>query len=131
INAPQYFTMTNENPSSVNIKQHCGRSVLTESEIYIKMVVPRSSRVEFITTFSYSVNEYKDMMKAQVHVTQVFRCSDTQNVFLEVLIVQDEAFQGRLFDSFQDEGKYEHVVPKVTRLQEGKIHNDVEVMMQV
>ncbi|GJW91256.1 hypothetical protein Tco_0168809 [Tanacetum coccineum] len=34
--------------------------------------------------------------------------------------VQDEAYHGRLFKSFQYEVKYEHVGPKVTRLQEGK-----------
>ncbi|GJR10360.1 hypothetical protein Tco_0793012 [Tanacetum coccineum] len=48
-----------------------------------------------------------------------------------LLSVQDEALQGRLFDSFQDEGKYEHVVPKVTRLQKGKIHNDVELNLKL
>ncbi|GJU44842.1 hypothetical protein Tco_1202108 [Tanacetum coccineum] len=47
---------------------------------YRMMVVPYSSRVEFIATCSYSINEYKDMMKAQVYVTQVFRYSDTQRL---------------------------------------------------
>ncbi|GJV21829.1 hypothetical protein Tco_1370849 [Tanacetum coccineum] len=38
----------------------------------------------------------------------------------QALRVQDEAFQGRLFDSFQDEVKYKYVGPKVTRSQEGE-----------
>ncbi|GJZ25398.1 hypothetical protein Tco_0569651 [Tanacetum coccineum] len=38
----------------------------------------------------------------------------------QALCVQDESFQGRLFNRFQDEGKYEHVGLKVTRSQEGK-----------
>nr|GEU53927.1 Gag-Pol polyprotein [Tanacetum cinerariifolium] len=62
--------------SKLNPPDH--RSVLMKPEIHIKMEVSRSSRVKFITTCSYSINEYKDMMEAQVHVTQVFRYSDTQ-----------------------------------------------------
>ncbi|GJV75368.1 hypothetical protein Tco_1506952 [Tanacetum coccineum] len=38
--------------------------------------------------------------------------------------VLEEAFQGRLFDSFQDKEKYEHVDLKVTRSQEGKRSQD-------
>ncbi|GKB99850.1 hypothetical protein Tco_0985987 [Tanacetum coccineum] len=42
--------------------------------------------------------------------------------------VQDEAFQGRLFDSFQYKEKYEHVGLKVTRLQEDKrLQDDEEI----
>ncbi|GJZ72726.1 hypothetical protein Tco_0636872 [Tanacetum coccineum] len=63
------------------------RSVLTEPEDHVKMEMetPRSSRVKFITACSYSVIKSKDMIKAQVHVTRVFRYSDTQNIFLEVI----------------------------------------------
>ncbi|GKA70061.1 hypothetical protein Tco_0776125 [Tanacetum coccineum] len=103
-------------------------SVLTKLKIYIKMAARRSSRVKYITTCSNSINRYKDMMKAQVHVTQVFRYSDTQNVFFEVLSVQDEASQWRLLESFQDKEKYEHVGLKVTRSQEGeRLQDDVEM----
>nr|GEV05467.1 putative reverse transcriptase domain-containing protein [Tanacetum cinerariifolium] len=38
----------------------------------------------------------------------------------QMLSIQNEVFQGRLFDSFQDEGKYKHVGPKVTRSQEAR-----------
>ncbi|GJZ31491.1 hypothetical protein Tco_0576538 [Tanacetum coccineum] len=45
-------------------------------------------------------------------------------IFTKVVIphssVQDEAFQGGLFDGFQDEVKHEHVGPKVTRSQESE-----------
>ncbi|GJT05606.1 hypothetical protein Tco_0840068 [Tanacetum coccineum] len=34
--------------------------------IYTELVIPHSSRVEFISTCSYSINEYKDMVKSQV-----------------------------------------------------------------
>ncbi|GJR91256.1 hypothetical protein Tco_0215267 [Tanacetum coccineum] len=63
------------------------RPVLKDPEVHVKMEMetPRSSRVKFITACSYSVNKDKDMMKAQVHVTQVFRYSDTQKIFLEVI----------------------------------------------
>ncbi|GJS62140.1 hypothetical protein Tco_0656924 [Tanacetum coccineum] len=54
------------------------RSVLTEPKVHVKMEmeIPRSNRVKFITACSYSIDKYKDMMK--VHVTQVFRYSDTK-----------------------------------------------------
>ncbi|GKA80370.1 hypothetical protein Tco_0786966 [Tanacetum coccineum] len=42
------------------------RSVLIKPEVHIKMEmeIPCSNKVKFITTCSYSVNKYKDMMKA-------------------------------------------------------------------
>ncbi|GKC37957.1 hypothetical protein Tco_1050341 [Tanacetum coccineum] len=62
---------------NLNLPDH--RSILTEPEVHVKMEmeIPRSSRVKFITACSYSIDKYKDMMKAQVHVTQVFSYSDT------------------------------------------------------
>ncbi|GKD63810.1 hypothetical protein Tco_1305918 [Tanacetum coccineum] len=56
------------------------RSVLTETEVHVKMEmeIPRSSKVKFITTCSYSIDEYNDVMKAQIYVIQHFRYSDTQ-----------------------------------------------------
>ncbi|GJW17689.1 hypothetical protein Tco_0025125, partial [Tanacetum coccineum] len=70
---------------NLNLPDH--RSVLTESEVHVKMEmeIPHSSRVKFITACSYSIDTYKDMMKAQVHVIQVFCYSDTQKIFLEVI----------------------------------------------
>ncbi|GKD33567.1 hypothetical protein Tco_1249076 [Tanacetum coccineum] len=95
------------------------QGVSNEVLIYIKMVAPRSSRVKYITTCLNSINIYKDMMKAQVHVTQVF---------FEVLSVQDEASQGRMLESFQDKEKYKHVVLNVTRSQEcERLQDDVEM----
>ncbi|GJT58998.1 hypothetical protein Tco_1002531 [Tanacetum coccineum] len=43
------------------------RLVLTEPKVHVKMEmkIPRSSRVKFITACSYSIEKYKDMMKAQ------------------------------------------------------------------
>ncbi|GKB76085.1 hypothetical protein Tco_0942980 [Tanacetum coccineum] len=54
------------------------RSVLTEPEMEMK--IPHSSNVKFITACSYSIDEYNDMMKAQIYVVQDFRYSDTQKV---------------------------------------------------
>ncbi|GJT06586.1 hypothetical protein Tco_0841048 [Tanacetum coccineum] len=63
------------------------RSVLTEPEVHVKMEMEiPSSRVKFIIACSYLIDKYKDMMKAQVHVTRVFRYSDTQKIFLEVIM---------------------------------------------
>ncbi|GJX14668.1 hypothetical protein Tco_0206426 [Tanacetum coccineum] len=53
---------------------------------------------------------------------------DSSKLNLPDQSVQDEAFQGRVFDSFQDKGKYEHVGPKVTSPQEGKRLQDDEEM---
>ncbi|GJX37351.1 hypothetical protein Tco_0250654 [Tanacetum coccineum] len=71
---------------NLNLPDH--KSVLTEPKGHVKMEmeIPCSSRVKFITACSYSIDKYTDMMKAQVHVTQVFRYSDTQKIFLEVII---------------------------------------------
>ncbi|GJT32107.1 retrovirus-related pol polyprotein from transposon TNT 1-94 [Tanacetum coccineum] len=49
----------------------------------------------------------------------------------QALRVQDEAYQERLFKSFQDEVKYEHVVPKVTSPQEGERLQDDEEMISI
>ncbi|GKC04452.1 hypothetical protein Tco_0996062 [Tanacetum coccineum] len=63
---------------NLNLPDH--KSVLTELEVHVRMEmeIPRSSRVKFITACSYSIEKYKDMLKAQVHLTQVFHYSDTQ-----------------------------------------------------
>nr|GEU53859.1 hypothetical protein [Tanacetum cinerariifolium] len=70
-----------ENPvkdilSNLNLPDH--RSVLTEPEVHVKMEIPRSIKVKFITACSYSIDKYKDVMKAQKYVIQVFCYSDTQ-----------------------------------------------------
>ncbi|GJT60887.1 hypothetical protein Tco_1004420 [Tanacetum coccineum] len=71
---------------NLNLPDH--RSVLMEQEFHVKMEmeIPRSSKVKFITACSYSFNKYKDMIKAQIYVIQVFRYFDTQKVFLEVIM---------------------------------------------
>ncbi|GJQ91945.1 retrovirus-related pol polyprotein from transposon TNT 1-94, partial [Tanacetum coccineum] len=63
---------------NLNLPDH--RSVLMEQEFHVKMEIeiPRSSKVKFITACSYSFNKYKDMIKAQIYVIQVFRYFDTQ-----------------------------------------------------
>ncbi|GKB12024.1 hypothetical protein Tco_0845947 [Tanacetum coccineum] len=56
----------------VNLSAH--RSILTDSKEYLKMVmeVPDSSRLTiFIATCSYPTDKYKDIMKAQVHVSRL------------------------------------------------------------
>ncbi|GJU85474.1 hypothetical protein Tco_1293020 [Tanacetum coccineum] len=60
---------------------------------------------------------------------EIFRYSDTQKSSLKSQSVQNKAFQWRMFDSFQDKEKYEHVGPKVTRSQEGKRLQDDEEMI--
>ncbi|GJV07586.1 hypothetical protein Tco_1345242 [Tanacetum coccineum] len=56
----------------LNLSNH--RSILTDSKEYLKMVmeVPDSSRLtRFIATCSYPTDKYKDIMKAQVHVSRL------------------------------------------------------------
>nr|GEU86399.1 reverse transcriptase domain-containing protein [Tanacetum cinerariifolium] len=49
------------------------RLVLTDTEVHVKMKmkIPRSSKVKFITACSYSIEKSKDMMKAQIYAIQV------------------------------------------------------------
>nr|GEX87461.1 hypothetical protein [Tanacetum cinerariifolium] len=63
---------------NLNLPDH--RSVLMKPKVHVKMdmEIPHSSKVKFITACSYSIDKYKDTMKAQLLVTQVFRYSDTQ-----------------------------------------------------
>ncbi|GJY05215.1 hypothetical protein Tco_0371155 [Tanacetum coccineum] len=62
---------------NLNLLDH--RLVLTESEVHVKMEmeIPRS-KVKFITACSYSIDEYNDVMKAQIYVIQNFHYSNTQ-----------------------------------------------------
>nr|GEV49927.1 hypothetical protein [Tanacetum cinerariifolium] len=71
---------------NLNLPDH--RSVLMEPKVHVKMEmeIPRSIKVKFITSCSYSVNEYDDMIKARMYVIQDFCYIDTQKVFLEVIM---------------------------------------------
>ncbi|GKF17296.1 hypothetical protein Tco_0062214, partial [Tanacetum coccineum] len=55
----------------LNLPDHW--SVLTDSKVQVKieMEIPRFSRVNSITTCSYSTNTSKDIMKAQVYVSKL------------------------------------------------------------
>ncbi|GKC06947.1 hypothetical protein Tco_0998557 [Tanacetum coccineum] len=56
---------------NLNLPDH--RLVLTDPKVKVKMEmeIPRSSRVNFITTCSYSLEKSKDIMKAQVYVSKL------------------------------------------------------------
>ncbi|GJX48485.1 hypothetical protein Tco_0273675 [Tanacetum coccineum] len=56
---------------NLNLPGHM--SVLTDPEVQVKMEmeIPRSSKVNFITTCSYLFNKSKDIMKAQVYVSKL------------------------------------------------------------
>ncbi|GKA78673.1 hypothetical protein Tco_0785210, partial [Tanacetum coccineum] len=77
------------------------RLVLIDSEVHVKMEIeiPHFSRVNFITACSYSFDKYKDMMKAQIYVIQVFRYSDTQKLIRKrkAYIAEIEVIGPRLF----------------------------------
>ncbi|GJV74646.1 hypothetical protein Tco_1506230 [Tanacetum coccineum] len=77
-----------------NLNLHDHKSVLTELEVHVRMEmeIPRSSRVKFITACSYSIDKYKDMMKAQM------KQSKEDNLI-----------------AFKTKEKYEHVGPEVTK----------------
>ncbi|GJZ81889.1 retrovirus-related pol polyprotein from transposon TNT 1-94 [Tanacetum coccineum] len=69
---------------------------------------------------------------ARIEEIRIFIANATnKNVTIYQMDVnlQDEAFQEKLFDSFQDEVKYEHVGPRVTRPQEDERFQDDKDMM--
>ncbi|GJS37519.1 RNA-directed DNA polymerase, eukaryota, reverse transcriptase zinc-binding domain protein [Tanacetum coccineum] len=63
-----------------------------------------------------TIMKVRDELKYQLHN---FRLGYNEDMLTRPC-VQDEAYQGRLFDNFQDEGKYEHAGLKVTRLQDNE-----------
>ncbi|GKA25934.1 hypothetical protein Tco_0712043 [Tanacetum coccineum] len=64
-----------------------------------------------------------------LHFTMMNGNPSSVNIKQHCRSLQDEAFQEKLFDSFQDEVKYEHVGPRVTRPQEGERFQDDKEMM--
>ncbi|GJW26835.1 hypothetical protein Tco_0040646 [Tanacetum coccineum] len=114
------FTVTNGNPSSVNIKQHCGR---------LELVMPHSSEVGFFTPCScqirrHSIYKHQDsrIMKAQELKTK----TSAQTLIYKIFLQRYQVYQGRLLASFQDDAKYEHV-GQDTRSQGGKDDQDKRI----
>ncbi|GJU18350.1 hypothetical protein Tco_1146316 [Tanacetum coccineum] len=89
-----------------------GRNIETD-----KRLLPRTAITDTLEAFPN--DKWKSKTSANINKP----CSTPS-----VKSFQDEAFQGRLFDSFQYKEKYEHVGLKVTRLQEDKrIQDDEEI----
>nr|GEX31806.1 hypothetical protein [Tanacetum cinerariifolium] len=123
------FNTTTGNPVKdillkLNLPDH--KSILMDSKVYIKMdmEVPGSSRLtRFIATCSYSTDIYKDIMKAQVHVSRLplflYHMSFLKRESVKVKELQERCVIKAFKLSYQEQ--YEHIGPEVTRSQDGKI----------
>ncbi|GJZ16695.1 hypothetical protein Tco_0552818 [Tanacetum coccineum] len=107
---------------NLNLPDH--RSVLTEPEM--KMEIPRSSKVKFITACSYSIDEYDDTMKARMYVIQDFRYSDTQKVTRsqEGKRLQDNAKRLSLADDLKEAQDHKFIKQVGASLRSCSLHID-------
>ncbi|GKB59190.1 hypothetical protein Tco_0915376 [Tanacetum coccineum] len=131
---------TNGNPSSVNIKQHCGRSYalswkpcqgdslnLPDHRIHKDGDGDASFQLESNslphahaqTTKTYYKHQDSRIMKAQELKTK----TSAQTLIYKIFLQRYQVYQGRLLASFQDDAKYEHV-GQDTRSQGGKDDQD-------
>ncbi|GJU58582.1 hypothetical protein Tco_1236348 [Tanacetum coccineum] len=92
------------------------KSVLMEPEVnptkHGRMTKPYSSTPFIANCF------IADLYKGGDTSFQQSRIHSHMLILNQSLSVQNEVFQGRLSDSFQDEGMYEHVGPEDTRSQD-------------
>ncbi|GJX53094.1 retrovirus-related pol polyprotein from transposon TNT 1-94 [Tanacetum coccineum] len=115
----QYFTVTDGNPSSVNIKQHCGRFRrwsygLIPTESYSLPHAHAQATKTYYKHQDSRIKKAKDQTKTKTFATLIFK------IFLKrYQDYQDKDCQGRLLASFQDDANYEHV-GQDTRSQDGR-----------
>ncbi|GJZ43296.1 hypothetical protein Tco_0590551 [Tanacetum coccineum] len=83
--------------------------------VFLMVAAARRGRVRFIAACSYSIDNYKDIMKAQVHESTSF----LKRQSVKVKESQERRIIIKAFNSKTQE-KYEHVGPKVTSTQDGK-----------
>ncbi|GKB79249.1 hypothetical protein Tco_0946144 [Tanacetum coccineum] len=132
--------MTNGNPSSVIIKQHCGRSYalswkpcqgdslnLPDHRIHkdgdgdasFQLKSDSLPHAHAQTTKTYYKHQDSRIMKAQELKTK----TSAQTLIYKIFLQRYQVYQGRLLASFQDDAKYEHV-GQDTRSQGGKDDQD-------
>ncbi|GJV95941.1 hypothetical protein Tco_1547518 [Tanacetum coccineum] len=120
------FTVTNGNPSSVIIKQHCGRRPYIELETlqgdFLNLPDHRIHKdgdgdasfqlksdslphAHAQTTKTYYKHQDSRIMKAQELKTK----TSAQTLIYKIFLQRYQVYQGRLLASFQDDAKYEHV----------------------
>ncbi|GJT13003.1 hypothetical protein Tco_0860045 [Tanacetum coccineum] len=118
--------MTNGNPSSVIIKQHCGRSYalswkpcqgdslnLPDHRIHkdgdgdasFQLKSDSLPHAHAQTTKTYYKHQDSRIMKAQELKTK----TSAQTLIYKIFLQRYQVYQGRLLASFQDDAKYEHV----------------------
>ncbi|GJS82002.1 hypothetical protein Tco_0748543 [Tanacetum coccineum] len=129
---PLVFTMTNGNPSSVIIKQHCvvclrrsGNENKQHSSGYNKDGDGDASFLQGVSNFiphahaqttkTFYKHQDSRIMKAQELKTK----TSAQTLIYKIFLQRYQVYQGRLLASFQDDAKYEHV-GQDTRSQGGK-----------
>ncbi|GKA05811.1 hypothetical protein Tco_0684931 [Tanacetum coccineum] len=131
--------MTNGNPSSVIIKQHCGRSFALswkpcqvdslnlpdhrihkdgDGDALFQLKSDSLPHAHAHSTKTFYKHQDSRIMKAQELKTKTSINSDIQDLPLRY-----QVYQGRLLASFQDDAKYEHV-GQDTRSQDGKDNQD-------
>ncbi|GKD42203.1 hypothetical protein Tco_1266848 [Tanacetum coccineum] len=132
--------MTNGNPSSVIIKQHCGRSYalswkpcqgdslnLPDHRIHkdgdgdasFQLKSDSLPHAHAQTTKTFYKHQDSRIMKAQELKTK----TSAQTLIYKIFLQRYQVYQGRLLASFQDDAKYEHV-GQDTRSQGGKDDQD-------
>ncbi|GKA39813.1 hypothetical protein Tco_0732406 [Tanacetum coccineum] len=132
--------MTNGNPSSVIIKQHCGRSYalswkpcqgdslnLPDHRIHkdgdgdasFQLKSDSLPHAHAQSTKTFYKHQDSRIMKAQELKTK----TSAQTLIYKIFLQRYQVYQGRLLASFQDDAKYEHV-GQDTRSQGGKDDQD-------
>ncbi|GKB01292.1 hypothetical protein Tco_0829336 [Tanacetum coccineum] len=133
--------MTNGNPSSVIIKQHCGRRPYAlswkpcqgdslnlpdhrihkdgDGDASFQLESDSLPHAHAQTTKTYYKHQDSRIMKAQELKTK----TSAQTLIYKIFLQRYQVYQGRLLASFQDDAKYEHV-GQDTRSQGGKDDQD-------
>ncbi|GJX75105.1 hypothetical protein Tco_0313700 [Tanacetum coccineum] len=134
------FTMTNGNPSSVIIKQHCSRSYALswkpcqgdslnlpnhrihkdgDGDASFQLKSDSLPHAHAQSTKTFYKHQDSRIMKAQELKTK----TSAQTLIYKIFLQRYQVYQGRLLASFQDDAKYEHV-GQDTRSQGGKDDQD-------
>ncbi|GJS28411.1 hypothetical protein Tco_0489031 [Tanacetum coccineum] len=90
------FTVTNGNPSRVNLKQLYGSLILVESD-------------SLTHAYAQTTKTYYNHQDSRIKKAQEFKTKTSANSDIQDLPLRYQVYQGRLLASFQDDAKYEHV----------------------
>ncbi|GKC38001.1 hypothetical protein Tco_1050385, partial [Tanacetum coccineum] len=111
------------NPSSVIIKQHCGRIHKDgDGDASFQLKSDSLPHAHAQTTKTFHKHQDSKIMKAQELKTK----TSAQTLIYKIFLQRYQVYQGRLLASFQDDAKYEHV-GQDTRSQGGKDDQDGKI----